>query len=267
MALLSVATPFNIELEFALAPFGKRLLAWIIDMLIQYAYVFIMLFFIFDNIFSDVSYGIATEFFIFKIVILLPALLYPLVMEVFNNGRTVGKLAMGLKVLNKEGASPSLSQYAIRWMINVPNFAVCGILINTVMNPYFFISLVIVAVFTALPAAISIAVTNYSQRLADLAAGTVVVDYQYRMHIADTIYMEVNDTAYKVLFPQVLKLSDRDINGIRNLLNNKPTKDTENFMLRVAYRIEEVLQVKMNSEPRQFLQTLMKDYNYLTQNN
>lgn len=267
MPLLNVSTPFNIELEFALATFGKRLLSWLIDLLVQYCYAFVMLYFIFSNIFSSKEgYTEATEFVLIKLVIILPALLYPLLMEVFNNGRTVGKMLMGLKVLNKEGASPTLSQYALRWMINVPNFAICGLLIEAA-SPFVFIYILMIAGFMAIPAAISIAVTNYSQRLADLAAGTVVVDYKYRMHIADTIYMDVSNTEYKVVFPDVLKLSDRDINGIRNLLNNKPNKDTENFMLRVALRIEEVLQIKMNGTPRGFLHTLMKDYNYLTQNN
>jgi hypothetical protein len=118
---------------------------------------------------------------------------------------------------------------------------------------------------TALPDVISIAVTSKSQRLGDLAAGTVVVDTKYKMDIQETIYVEVDTAAYEPVYPQVLKLSDRDISGIRNLLSGKITKESENYMYRVAYRIEEVLQVKMNGDPEFFLQTLLKDYNYLTQ--
>jgi hypothetical protein len=98
-----------------------------------------------------------------------------------------------------------------------------------------------------------------------LAAGTVVVDTKYKMDIQETIYVEVDTTVYEPRYPQVLKLSDRDISGIRNLLSGKITKESENYMYRVAYRIEEVLQVKMNGDPDFFLQTLLKDYNYLTQ--
>jgi hypothetical protein len=117
----------------------------------------------------------------------------------------------------------------------------------------------------SLPDVISIAVTARSQRLGDLAAGTVVVDTKYKMDIQETIYVEVDTTAYEPKYPQVLKLTDRDISGIRNLLSGKITKESENYMYRVAYRIEEVLQVKMNGDPDFFLQTLLKDYNYLTQ--
>jgi hypothetical protein len=78
--------------------------------------------------------------------------------------------------------------------------------------------------------------------------------------------MDLQGQAYEPVYPEVLKLTDRDINGIRNLLTGKTNADTENYMMRVAYRIEEVLNIKMNGEPVLFLQTLLKDYNYLTQN-
>ena len=105
----------------------------------------------------------------------------------------------------------------------------------------------------ALPDIISIAVSKHSQRLGDLAAGTVVVDTKYKMDIHETIFMDLQGQTYQPVYPEVLKLTDRDINGIRNLLSGKLNADTENYMLRVAYRIEEVLNIKMNGEPIFFI--------------
>jgi hypothetical protein len=171
----------------------------------------------------------------------------------------------GLKVLNLEGASPSLSQYLLRWILLLPNYFLLTFIRWSVLGPAAIIYVAIMMLVFSLPDIICMAVTSRSQRLGDLAAGTVVVDTKYRMNIYETIYMDVSEAAYQPVFPQVLKLSDRDINGIRNLLSNKRTKHTEDFMWRVATRIEQVLDIKMNGEPALFLHTLMKDYNYLTQ--
>ena len=267
MPLFTVNTPFNIELEFSLATFPKRMFAWLIDLAIIFLYSYVMLLFVFDNVvdglIQDYNNQNKLGFVLGLFTIAIPVMLYHLLFEIFMNGRSPGKFFLGIKVMNKEGASASLSQLLIRWILCIPNYFLIAIVM--VINPGFFIAVLMILGFASLPDIISIAATANLQRLGDLAAGTVVVDTKYKMNIAETIYVEVQQDEYKPVFPEVLQLTDRDINGIRNLLNNKITKDTENYTYRVAYRIEEVLNIKMNSEPITFLQTLLKDYNYLTQ--
>jgi uncharacterized RDD family membrane protein YckC len=268
MALFTVTTPFNIDLEFSLAAFYKRMFAWMIDLLIIFIYSYVMIFFVYKNILGIKGMGIQTEnqlstaLGIFTIY--LPVLVYHLLFEIFMNGRSPGKLLLGIKVMNKEGASATLSQLLLRWILCLPNYFL--IFIIFAYEPMALVGVMMLLGVLALPDVISIAVSAKSQRLGDLAAGTVVVDTKYKMDIQETIYVEVETSGYQPLYPQVLKLTDRDINGIRNLLSGKINKETENYMYRVAYRIEEVLQVKMNGDPDFFLQTLLKDYNYLTQN-
>lgn len=267
MALFTVSTPFNIDLEFSLAAFHKRMFAWLIDLLIIFIYSYIMLFFVYDNVSGnlesyDGKFKVETVLRLFTITI--PIMLYHLLFEVFMNGKSPGKWFMGIKVMNKEGAAASFSQLVLRWILFLPNYFL--LLVMYVYLPSYLLVIALILGVAALPDVISIAVSAHSQRLGDLAAGTVLVDTRYKMNIAETIYMEVEDRDYQPLYPQVLKLSDRDINGIRNLLDGKVTRDSENYVLRVAYRIEEVLNIKMNGEPLFFLQTLLKDYNYLTQN-
>lgn len=267
MALFTVSTPFNIDLEFSLAAFHKRMFAWLIDLLLILIYSYLMLFFVYGNV-SDNLESYSSRFKVQTVLELLtiaiPVMLYHLLFEVFMNGKSPGKWLLGIKVMNKEGAAASFSQLVLRWILCLPNYFLLAIIYIT--QPSYLLAIALVLGIAALPDVISIAVSTNSQRLGDLAAGTVVVDTRYKMNIAETIYMEVGDQDYKPLFPQVLKLSDRDINGIRNLLDGKVTRDSENYVLRVAYRIEEVLHIKMNGEPLFFLQTLLKDYNYLTQN-
>jgi uncharacterized RDD family membrane protein YckC len=267
MALFTVTTPFNIDLEFSLAAFYKRMFAWAIDLLLVFIYCYVMRFFVYKNVINGADWNAATEsklstaLSIFTIYV--PVLLYHLLFEVFMNGKSPGKFFLGIKVMNKEGASATLSQLLLRWILCLPNYFL--IMVVYVYEPMFLLGVGVVLGIAALPDVISIAVTARSQRLGDLAAGTVVVDTKYKMDIQETIYVEVDTSAYEPTYPQVLKLSDRDISGIRNLLSGKITKESENYMYRVAYRIEEVLQVKMNGDPDFFLQTLLKDYNYLTQ--
>lgn len=267
MTLFTVNTPFNIDLEFSLAAFHKRMFAWLIDLLLIFIYCYVMLFFVYGNLLEDVVKGDSQAkagFMVTLLTIVIPVMLYHLLFEVFMNGRSPGKYFLGIKVMNKEGASATLSQLLLRWILCIPNYFL--ITIVAVISPVYLLGVIFVLGFAALPDIISIAASAKSQRLGDLAAGTVVVDTKYKMNIAETIYMEVEENSYQPVFPEVLQLTDRDINGIRNLLSTRQTKDTENYTYRVAYRIEEVLKIKMNGEPIRFLQTLLKDYNYLTQN-
>lgn len=267
MALFTVTTPFNIDLEFSLAAFYKRMFAWMIDLLLIFIYCYLMRFFVYKNVIvgmrDNMETGSKLSVILSIFTIYLPVLIYHLLFEIFMNGRSPGKYFLGIKVMNKEGASATLSQLLLRWILSLPNYFL--ILVLFIRNPIELLAIALVLAIVALPDIISIAVTANSQRLGDLAAGTVVVDTKYQMDIQETIYLEIGSAEYEPVFPQVLKLTDRDMNGIRNLLSGKINKDAENYMYRVAYRIEEVLQIKMNGDPVFFLQTLLKDYNYLTQ--
>jgi uncharacterized RDD family membrane protein YckC len=239
MSVITVTTAFNIDLEFRIAAFHKRLLAWLIDMTLIVFYVYLI------NRYVLGLLGVTEPYYhaIVVLIALLPAYLYHLVMELALNGQSVGKMAMGIKVIDKEGKQASLGQYLLRWIFR----------------------LVDMGITLGMGAVLSAALSNYTQRLGDLVAGTVVIDKRHRTQIADTIYLEMEDEAYKPQFPQVMKLTDRDINGIRNLLDTKgSSRDTEVYMAQVAGKIHQVLQIETTLEPRELLEQLLRDYNFLT---
>ena len=268
MALFTVTTPFNIDLEFSLAAFYKRALAWLIDLLVILIYCYVMLFFVYKDLLGIKKFEDETRDVLSLVLeiftIAVPVMFYHFLFEIFMNGKSPGKYFLGIKVMNMEGASATFSQLLLRWIVCLPNYFL--IVVVYAYEPSFLLVIALVLGMVSLPDIISIAVSKHSQRLGDLAAGTVVVDTRYKMNIEETIFIEMEGTGYAAVYPEVLKLTDRDINGIRNLLTGKINADSENYMLRVAYRIEEVLNVKMNGDPMFFLQTLLKDYNYLTQN-
>ncbi|KAA5536423.1 RDD family protein [Taibaiella lutea] len=268
MALITINTPFNIDLEFSLAAFYKRMFAWLIDLLVVFIYCYIMLFFVYQNVIDENRWNAITKDNLSLLLligtVLVPVMLYHLLFEIFMNGRSPGKFFMGIKVINMEGASATISQLLLRWILCLANYFLIVVIFIT--SPIYLFTIAFFMGVVSLPDIICIAVTKHSQRFGDLAAGTVVVDTRYKMDIHETIFMDLQGQTYQPVYPEVLKLTDRDINGIRNLLAGKLNTDTENYMMRVAYRIEEVLNIKMNGEPVFFLQTLLKDYNYLTQN-
>src|SRR5690348_4815277 len=110
MSILTITTPFNIDLEFKIAPFHKRVLAWLIDILIIGLYIYLVFRYIVFPLalYEKLGEAIAT------LLVTLPAYLYHLVMELLANGQSVGKIAMGIKVIDRSGNEPSMGQYLLR---------------------------------------------------------------------------------------------------------------------------------------------------------
>jgi uncharacterized RDD family membrane protein YckC len=239
MSIVTVNTPFNIDLEFSIAQFHKRLLAWLIDIIIIYTYIYLMGRFVFTGL----SMSEAVSDTIFIIFVILPALFYHLVLEILLNGQSIGKKALSIKVMDLEGNEATFSQYLIRWVFR----------------------LVDMGVSFGLGATLSAALTNNTQRLGDLTAGTVVIDQKYNTRLDKTIYLEIIDSNYVPMFPNVMRLTDRDINGIRNLLDvKKMDRDTAIYTEQVAERIKQVLGIETQLDSRELLQQLLQDYNFIT---
>ena len=257
MSIITISTPFNIDLEFRVASFHKRLLAWFIDFMVLCAYNYVVCKFI---IFP---FGLSEnmQYALFILLAAIPSYLYHFLMEQFLNGQSIGKRAMGLKVISQAGDEPTVSQYLLRWVLGIGN-AVLFIL------PFVMIYYPVVTVFLLvfyLPDVLAIGLSRKSQRLADMAANTVLIDRKHKTQIEDTIYLEIEEDRYTALFPQVMKLTDRDINGIRNLLDvKKQNRDNDIYMAQIAYRIKEVLKIESDLVPEDFLKQLLKDYNYIT---
>ncbi len=257
MAIITIGTPFNIDLEFKVAVFGKRMLAWLIDIVIICFYYYLMLRFIYPWF----GKGAAIQTAAALLVIVLPVLAYQLFFELLLNGQTLGKKVAGIKVIDMEGREPTWGQYITRWLLCIGNLFVYIIPYILLRSP----ALMIVFLILYLPDFLCVMISAKSQRIGDIAAGTVVIDNNYRSSIGETIYLQIEDAAYKPVYPEVMRLTDRDINGIRNLLNVKrPTRDTEHYMIDVTQKIKSVLGIESDLYPTDFLKQLLKDYNYFT---
>ncbi len=149
-AATGIVTPEAVRLEFSEAGLGSRSLAFLIDVAVRagllYALVFVLgaAGFVIDETVVVVTLIVA----VFAVVFV-----YPVVFETGWNGRTPGKMVIGLRVVTIEGAPVRFRHAAIRSAVGIVDFLVgAGS----------------VAIITALA-------TRQSQRLGDLAAGTIVI--------------------------------------------------------------------------------------------
>jgi uncharacterized RDD family membrane protein YckC len=261
MSVIQIATPFNIDLEFEIAEFHKRLFAYLIDFTLLILYFSGMKYMYYGGFEQASEEVLKSHVGIDILTISLPMLLYSLATEVMMHGQTIGKKLMNIRVISLDGGEAELSQYLVRWMFKVfewPFFF--GYTIFTRGN---IIAYIIVTGFFGIIVVIIIAVSKKNQRLGDLAANTVVVNTKSVFTVEDTVFMEIQQTNYVVKFPEVLKLSDRDINTIKNVTSMFYKNHNTETCARVSMKVQEVLKIQTDMYAIDFLEKLLADYNYL----
>ena len=85
-------------------------------------------------------------------------------------------------------------------------------------------------------------------------------------NIDDTVFWELNED-YKPRFKEVMRLSDRDMNTIKGVLNNCRRYRNFDVAARISEKVRTVLNITDYEEPVEFLETLLKDYNYYANQN
>lgn len=257
MPTIQINTPFNLALDFELAALHKRILAYCIDLLILIVYAWGMRLFLFDvlNIRNN-EMGLDILF------TSIPMLLYSVICETTMHGQSLGKKILGIRVMSLEGGEPAVSQYLLRW---VTRFFEWPLVFGSVLPGFQVIYQVLSVGFFGIFVIIIIAVTKANQRLGDLGAGTVVVDTKIKTHLHETVFLEIDDKAYEVRFPEVMKLTDRDINTIKSILDVAFRKNDFKLAASAAEKIKNHLKIKTEMDPFQFLEKVLLDYNFISQ--
>lgn len=257
MPTVQINTAFNVGLDFELAPFHKRLVAYLIDFALLAIYLFSMKHLLYEVFYLNNEKSIGVDI----LLISLPMLFYSLLTELLFNGQTIGKKIMKIRVISLEGGEPTFGQFILRW---ITKFYEWPFLFGYIYaSSVAFIYYAMYTGFFGVAVVIAILVTRRSQRLGDLAAGTVVVDAKSFMSVDDTIFVAVNNTRYKPVFPEVMRLSDNDINTIKTVLTQARKNHNHDICMRIEYKIKEVLKIESRLSSIDFLEKLLEDYNYL----
>jgi uncharacterized RDD family membrane protein YckC len=144
---VTIATPEGIELELILAGVGSRFAATLLDVVVQLGAIFALA--IVLGPLGSSGYVVA----VYLVAVFVILFAYDIVLETWNRGRTIGKLAAGLRVVRVAGEAEGFLTAAVRNFLRIVDFL-----------PAFYVVGVV-----------SILATRRNQRLGDLAAGTIVV--------------------------------------------------------------------------------------------
>ncbi len=147
-----VVTPEAVVLEFETANVGSRVLAAALDLLVQ-GTALVLLLFALAAFFTQVDTAAWVGVALVTVLLFAVFLGYPVALETLWRGRTLGKAALGLRVVTTEGAPIRFRHAAVRSALG----------------------LVDLWLFAGMPAVVSVLVTRRDQRLGDLAAGTLVL--------------------------------------------------------------------------------------------
>lgn len=231
-----IETAQNITISQNVAGVGERILAYLIDGLIMLSYVLLVSFLMGS---LQLSQG---EEWVFMLIIGLPVFLYFLVWETSWNGQTPGKAILKIRVVKIDGSKPAFSNYVIRWLLR-------------------FIDITITSGSVAV---VTILLSGKGQRLGDLAAGTTVISERPQSDIRQTLLVDVPED-YQPTYPQVTVLTDRDVQDIKNLYYDSIRNSNYNIIRSLSTKISDLLEVTPEQKPTDFIKTVLKDYNYYTQ--
>lgn len=236
MQTIRITTAQNIDIDHELAGIGERLVAALIDMGIFVVILFSVVFFVGltrnQGAVSTISIAVYCILFVF----------YDLLCELFLQGQSIGKIVMKIKVISLNGNRPTLVQYVMRWLFRMldclPTGYLCGV--------------------------ITIIVSEKSQRLGDMAAGTVLIRTQPRVKIDHVGFMPV-EYGYEVNFPEAGRLTDDEAALIHEVIRNYAKTHNAIVVYKMAVKMREYLGIEKpdTMNDLKFLQVLAADYNYV----
>ena len=231
MPTIRIQTTQNVTVEYEIASVGDRILATLIDWGVYLAYGGVLIFLVSQ---LNLHLGPFGSFFLY-----LPVLFYPLIAEIFFDGRTLGKHGRDLKLVKRNGTAPGVGDYLLRWL-----------LIPVDLFPFGGIGL------------LSMLISAHGQRLGDLTAGTVVVKLRARAGLRESTFAGTAAAdSYQITYPQAAQLTDRDATLLRQLLTEGVRRNDYHLLTQTTQRAQQLVGIPLvNDSPARFLHTLLRDH-------
>ena len=231
METYNLSTSQNVMLEFRIASVGDRILAFLIDFLIIALTVVFLEFLL--NL-RDVSPLFLMTF--------LPFLFYHFLFEALFNGQSPGKMIFRIRVVKTDGSQYTLGNCFIRWI-----FRLLDILITFGVLGITFII-----------------INGKGQRLGDVMASTTVLKKSKKGKLDNTSWVELEDD-YKPTFYEAEMLTDKDIQTIKEVLLASAERNFDDVAFSLINQtrkvIEEKTGIQSDLKNKEFLYTIVKDYN------
>lgn len=232
-----IETAQNVNIQQNVASVATRIGSYLIDGLIIVSYYLIAIW-----IFNALDMSLGIEMWVVYLLLGLPVFFYSLLFEVLMNGQTPGKYVNKIRVVKIDGSKPTFSSYLLRWMLR----------------------LIDISLASGSVALLTILLNGKGQRLGDMAAGTTVITEKNHISIEDTLVMDI-PFDYKPTFSQVTTLTDADIQTIKELYSTAKRKGNHGVILKLYHKIIDITEIKTELKPIEFVDIVLKDYNYYTQ--
>ena len=231
----NIVTGQYVQISQSPASIGERGIAQLIDLFLTGCYIIgITLLVSRLNLFSLRS-GV-----FFLLCIYLPALFYPFLTELLNHGQSVGKMVMHIRVVKKDGTTPDIGEFFLRWLLQLVDLG-----------------------FSCVGALVILLSAN-SQRLGDLAAGTMVIRlHDYRKIQVSLDEFSYLDRSYRPVYPQAEDLSLNQLDVIRRTLASEPGADRDRRIAALASKVRSHLAIAgLPTADEKFLYTIVRDYQH-----
>jgi len=232
-----IETAQNITIKQNVAALSTRIGAFLLDMLIIAGYYIIILLII-----NALGFSLDESLFVYYTLLSLPVFFYSLFFETLMNGQTPGKYLSKIRVTKLDCSKPNFSSYLIRWVL----------------------LLIDISLASGSVALLTILLNGKGQRLGDLAAGTTVISEKKNITIDDTLIVDLPEE-YTPTFPQVTLLNDKDVQTIKELYLKAKRNGNHKTILKLHIKLIELTGIKTEMKPIKFIDLIIKDYNYFTQ--
>ena len=136
MANVKITTGQYVTIEQRVASVSDRVFAQILDFLFMGTYITLI-----SLVIAIISLTSNNQTLVLiYILFLLPVIFYHPIFEYFFNGASLGKKILKIKVVHKDGSSPTLGSYLMRWImylvecLMMPGIALLCILLTRMAN-------------------------------------------------------------------------------------------------------------------------------------
>jgi len=249
MKTISFTTSQFVTIDYELASPAYRAVAAFLDVVFLVIYLAIASYFIAANLLSVDFNELQDRMSLLTVFLVrLPWLLYSPVIEWLTNGRSLGKLIMGIRVVKSNGETAGLREYFTRWIFRIVDIWVGG---------FGFLALLVAGT------------TEKRQRIGDIMADTVVIKVKDTMvySLKDVMSIKSADN-HVTTYPNVIRFSDEDMLLIKNTIlrvQRYPNQANKDFAIELADETARLIGLAETPQKRmEFLKTVLQDYVVLT---
>lgn len=245
MRTISINTTQNVAIDYELAGLMERLLAFLLDTAITIVYAVIVYSLLLASTFALKGDDDMMVFF-YSLLIFPVFTGYHLACESLWNGQSIGKKALGIKVVKCDGAQLTISDYAKRWMFRLVDIGVTAGSVGV----------------------LSIMSNDRSQRVGDIVADTCVIKTtpRNRLGIKDILKIKTQEN-YEPKYEGVVRFTEEDMLLLKNTLDRakrNPNEHYKNLLIELTQKICAELDIQPPKQQTKFLKTILNDYIVLT---